>query len=346
MENIDFRIVTKKIDVKDVLSNDSEKSLVVYSETSIRKNNISLTNKNYDYYSTHEITKEKKLIDEKFKYLNNYKKVIAIGGGTAIDICKYLSFKFKIKSIIIPTMISTNAYATNKVALVVDSKVVSLDAKMPDEIYYDEKILEKSAENNLYGFIDIFSIFTALNDWKLAIEYNNEAKSEEYDQASNLLNSSIDYVLNNDIDNIKNSESFIYDKIGESGMITNKYGSGKPESGSEHIFAKALEKEIDIPHVISVGNGITLMMLSQYLILNDDMDYEKGKKVVNALKKIDIVSLNEKYHVSYDLIYKVFQNLKPRKDRYSVVNLICNDDKLKDEIFEKYIEILGIDRDK
>ena len=151
MNNIDFNTITKRIDVKEYLLNNELKSLVIYSPTSIKKNGINLKNKNFDWYSTNEITKEKNRIDKMFNTLSKYQQIISIGGGTATDIGKYLSNKFNIKLIAIPTMLSTNVYSTNKVALIVDNKVTSIDAIMPTEIYFDNDILKTSMENNLYG---------------------------------------------------------------------------------------------------------------------------------------------------------------------------------------------------
>lgn len=342
MKNINFKTITKRINVRNYLEQSTARSLVIYSPTSILKNEINLDNINFDYYSTTEISKDKSKIDKIFPSLSSYQQIISIGGGTAIDIGKYLSYKFNIKLIAIPTMLSTNVYSTNKVALIVNNKVTSLDATLPTDIYFDNEILKNSVENNLYGIVDIFSIFTALNDWNLATKYNNEEKSIEYNMAEKLLNSMIKYVSTNDLTSIEKDVAFIYDKIGESGLITNKHGSGKPESGSEHIFAKALEKEINIPHVISVGNGIVLMTIAQYLVTNNKEEYLKGKMIIKLLKKMNVFVLNEKYNIDYELISRVFNNLKPRNDRYSVINLIYKNNNLKSEILKEYINILNL----
>ena len=74
-----------------------------------------------------------------FKNTKEYEKIISIGGGTATDIGKYLSYKFKKDLICIPTMLSTNAYSTNKVALKVNNKIETLDAVLPVEILLDIK---------------------------------------------------------------------------------------------------------------------------------------------------------------------------------------------------------------
>lgn len=339
-KTIDFKNITFKKDVKKEIKEDKEKTLVIYSPTSVNKNKIDLDNENYIYYSTNEVTKERDRIDSIFKNLDGIKKIITIGGGTATDIGKYLSNKFGIPTIAVPAMLSTNAFATNKVALVVDNKVVSLDAVTPTKIYLDKGILLTSSENNLYGLVDIFSIYTALNDWSLAVKNNNEVISKEYDRAKSLLMNAIDYVKNHNDEEIGNDVESTYYMIGESGLITNEYGSGKPESGSEHIFAKVLEKEINIPHAVSVTNGMILMIISQSMINNNGELTEQDKLVIDTLKKLNMFELNLKYDITYELIHRVFKNLVPRSDRYSVVNLIYQNEEIKDKVLEIYKEYM------
>lgn len=337
---IDFKTITIKKDLKKEMKEDQEKTLVIYSPTSVNKNNIELDNDNYIYYSTNDVTKERDRIDSIFKDLNNVEKIITIGGGTATDIGKYLSNKYGIPTIAVPAMLSTNAFATNKVALVVDNKVVSLDAVTPNKIYLDKDILLTSSENNLYGLVDIFSIHTALNDWSLAIKNNNEVKSIEYDRAHLLLKNAIEYVKTHTCEEIGNDVESTYYMIGESGLITNEYGSGKPESGSEHIFAKALEKEINIPHAVSVTNGMILMIISQSIINNNGELTDRDKTVIESLKKLNMFELNLKYGITYELISRVFKNLVPRSDRYSVVNLIYQNEEIKDKVLDIYKEYM------
>lgn len=333
---MNYKNIKKEVNINEYLINIDELCLVIYSQTSLRKNNINLVNKNFDLYSTKKITNSKKRIDELFFDLNKYKKIITIGGGTATDIGKYLSYKFKIELICIPTMLSTNAYATNKVALRVNNKIESLDAVLPDLVLLDEKILKNSKINNLYGMADIFSIYTALNDWVLASKYNNEIITFEFEWAQQLLISALEYVEQTDLELILNDIMMIYNLVGEAGEITNKYGSGKPESGSEHIFAKTLEKQIKIPHAIAVANGILLMGIAQSIFIEKKFDM----RIYNALKKIGIYELNQKYNISYELIENTFKKLHPRKDRFSIINLIYKNKEKKEFILKKYKEIL------
>ena len=82
----------KMRDAQEYLNNVKEKSLVIYSITSKNKNNIDLNNEYFEIVSTKDITIEIEKIEEYIKD-KDYKNVIAIGGGTATDIGKYISYK-------------------------------------------------------------------------------------------------------------------------------------------------------------------------------------------------------------------------------------------------------------
>lgn len=326
-----FVEVCKMRDAQEYLNNVKEKSLVIYSITSKNKNNIDLSNEYLDIISTKDITIEIEKIEEyiKDKY---YKNVIAIGGGTATDIGKYISYKMNNYLINIPTMLSTDAYATNKVALIVDGIKYTMDAKIPDLIILDEKIIGRSKVENLFGLVDVFSIYTALNDWDIAMKENNEESNSIKISARRLLNRTIKYVLNNSYDEIVNNTKEIFYLVGKAGEITNKYGNGKPESGSEHIYAKMLEGIVDIPHALSVSNGILIMSIAQG---------KYNKDIYECLKKLNIFSKYNEYGLSLKDVKKAFYELRPREDRYSIVNRLYLDNYKKDKVYSEFERIVG-----
>lgn len=309
-----FSDVVIKTDAIDYVNNLGNKVLLIYSPTSANKINLfdKLKNK-IRCISTHETNKEILLIE---KYLNdnlNFEYVIGFGGGTALDIAKYIAYKHNLKMIAIPSMLSTNVYSTDKVLMSYDGIKNTMDSKLPDIIIYDEKILKLSLLENVYGFADVLSIFTATKDWQIAKENNNEIINEElYDMDVNLLNKIINYILYNDYIEIINQlyEMFIF--IGTAGHIANLNGNGRPVSGSEHIFAKELEYRISIPHGISVSLGILIMSTYQENF---------SKEIEKCIEKLKIFEKIHKYNVSKDLIYDILKNLKPRDDRYSIVNI-------------------------
>lgn len=146
----------------------------------------------------HDITKNVDKIEEFIKENKNIITVVSYGGGSTIDIGKYIAYKLNINFTCIPTMLSTNSYATNKVALIKENKKVTLEAKIPETIIIDDKLLNLSKEENIYGLADVFSIYTAMYDWKVAQkDINEKIDYNIYNMAEKLLQDVVKFVNNN-----------------------------------------------------------------------------------------------------------------------------------------------------
>lgn len=306
-----FKEITIREAASIYLNNLKEKTLLIYSPTSMSK--IQFENVNIDAIDTGILTKSKEKLDIfSSNNINTYKKVVGLGGGTATDIAKYISYKINCQLTVIPAMLSTNAYATNKVALIDNAKKKTFDAKLPDCIVLDIDLIKQASKQNLYGFADIFSIYTALKDWNISNNDTNEKIDLNiYNKANRLLNSAINFVKNNSLASFNNSIETLYEIIGESGEITNIYGSGRPESGSEHIFAKALEEIVAVPHGISVSIGILLM---------SSLQNNYSEEILYCINKLHVLEDAHKYGINIDLVQKVFNSLIPRIDRYTVIS--------------------------
>lgn len=317
--------------VNKYLNNIKKKTVIIYSKTAVDKSNINIDNKNFILFSTHDITKNVVKIEEAINKIGNFDLIISIGGGTATDIGKYISFITSKKLVSVPTMLSTNAYATDKVALLIENKKTTINAKMPDLILIDEEIINISFNYNLYGLADVLSIHTALKDWDIAVKENNESKNEIYQMAQELLDKTVNYIINNDYETIISNPKEIFYLVGEAGHITNIYGNGKPESGSEHIFAKELEALIDVPHGIAVSNGIILMSIAQN---------NYNHIIFKCLEKLNIFDEAKKLGITFDIINEAFENVKPRNDRYSIVNSFNENNCIRKHIFHKFMELM------
>ena len=309
----------------------SKHSLVIYSPTSLRR--LKNVRGKGVFVSAHEVGKDAAKIEELCARLD-IDTVIGFGGGTAIDIAKYIAYMLQSKFICMPTILSTNAFATNKVALIKNGAKVTLDAKMADEIILDTDLVATAGTQNLYGLCDILSIHTALHDWRLADSAGVEKiDSSIYRMSQNLLHNATTFALGLTAPNTLDIPS-LFSMIGESGHITNIYGSGRPESGSEHIFAKELELMTDIPHGISIASGITLM---SHLQDNYSADIQA------ALRRIGVMSdIADRYDVRRSIVASL-EGIRPRMDRYTILDEKTPSLDLSSRLTDSlYDEILGV----
>ena len=282
----------------------------------------------------HNITKNIEKIEDFIKKNKTIKEVVSFGGGSTIDIGKYIAYKLSIKFTCIPTMLSTNSYATNKVALIKEKQKITIEAKIPDKIIIDNELLNLSKEENIYGLADVFSIYTALYDWKVAQNDIDEVIDIEiYNMAEKLLKDTLEFVNNNNLEDIVRNNMKLFKFTGIAGYITNIYGTGRPESGSEHIMAKEIEKNIDIPHGISVSVGILSMGLMQNRNIKD---------ILKAINKLKVFEKANQYGLTKKIIEKSFLELKPREDRYTIINRYKKSKKIKEEILGEIFKAIKI----
>ena len=142
---------------------------------------------------------EKQWIEDQIKELPEFDTIVGIGGGMAIDVAKYISWKLNKKLVSIPTILSVDAFTTPAAGVRVNHDVEYLGIASPDPLIIDYDLLRSAPkELNIAGVGDLFSIHTASFDWQYA---NSRGKSEfPYSQ--------------NAIDNGKKILDFIYDNIG------------------------------------------------------------------------------------------------------------------------------------
>lgn len=321
-----FLNVSSEESAYDYLNKMDENTLLIFSPTSMNK--IKINNKKMKAENWHNISKDVDNIDDYIKSLNNIKEVVTFGGGSTIDIGKYISYRLNTKYTCIPSMLSTNSYATNKVALIKDMEKTTLDAKVPDKIIIDNEVLRLSEKENLYGLADVLSIYTALYDWKIAKEDIGESLNQEiYSKARDLLDKVLNFIEAKSLQQIKEDNIQLFEFIGIAGYITNLYGTGRPESGSEHIFAKILESKIDIPHGISVSLGIIIMTILQG---------RKEQKIKQAILKIQVLEDRKEYGINKELIQKCLQDIKPREGRYTIIDRYLKSNKNIEEVLRQH----------
>ena len=210
------------------------------------------------------ISVEKQWIEDQIKELPEFDTIVGIGGGMAIDVAKYISWKLDKKLVSIPTILSVDAFTTPAAGVRVNHDVEYLGIASPNPLIIDYDLLRSAPKKlNIAGVGDLFSIHTASFDWQYA---NSKGKSEyPYSQQA--------------IDDGKKILEFIYDNIGnikennDNGLrsIVEAYislnticlpiGHFRIEEGSEHYLFYELEERLKRPfiHGNIIGLGIYLL---------------------------------------------------------------------------------------
>ena len=87
---------------------------------------------------------EKQWIEDQIKELPEFDTILGIGGGMAIDVAKYISWKLNKKLVSIPTILSVDAFTTPAAGVRVNHDVEYLGIASPDPLIIDYDLLRSA----------------------------------------------------------------------------------------------------------------------------------------------------------------------------------------------------------
>jgi glycerol-1-phosphate dehydrogenase [NAD(P)+] len=198
--------------------------------------------------------------------------VYSVGGGLTADASKYISVKKSVPMVCLPTALSVDAYLTWASGVRENGCVRYIETKTPDTVIVDLEIIAAGpASIRAAGICDVLSIATGKWDWRFASEQGKNPPGMEFipyveKAASAILEGALDCAEaagRGDRDGLKQ----LLDCIALEVQLTNQIGHSRPEEGSEHYFAYAVENEVGHgkPHADLLGPGILLMAQAQEL---------------------------------------------------------------------------------
>jgi glycerol-1-phosphate dehydrogenase [NAD(P)+] len=196
--------------------------------------------------------------------------VYAIGGGLAADAAKYLASQRHLPLVCIPTALSVDAFLTWASGVRQEGCVKYLETKPPDLLLADLDIIAAAPlEIRAAGICDVLSIATGLWDWAFAEHTGRNPPEMAYqtyaaEAARAILDDAIDCAEaagQGDPSGLKQ----LFDCLSLEVQLCNQLGHSRPEEGSEHYFAYAVENELGpgLPHGNLVGPGIVQMAALQ-----------------------------------------------------------------------------------
>lgn len=212
--------------------------------------------------------------------------VYAVGGGLTADAAKYYAVKLNLPLVVLPTALSVDAFITFASGIRKDGCVYYIETKSPENLILDFDVIAKApAAIRAAGITDVMSIATGAWDWKFAHEENKNPQGMEfipwvYDNAQSILSGVLDCAEaagRGDHDGLKT----LYDCLAMEVQLCNQVGHSRPEEGSEHYFAYAIENEMGhgLPHGDLVGPAILLIAQLQG---QDTTRLEKALKACNV----------------------------------------------------------------
>ena len=277
---------------------------------------------------SNDITKLKEIASSKF--IKGADVILGVGSGTVIDGAKTVSYLSNKELIAVPSVLSTNVFATNKSVIFEKDRIKSIESKIPERVVIDFDVIKLAKRGyNLSGVGDILSIFTAIYDWKLAVEKQEEKTNPlVMNLAEALLNT-----LKEEYTNIIKLDEAGLRKLAEcliySGYLTILYGSGRPESGSEHMFSCAIDQERK--HKLLHGESVILgILLSSEL---QGQDNELIYKIANEIGLLN--SLKKSSFTEKDAVHYLLKASLIRRGRFTIFNVINLNRKSATEIVSK-----------
>lgn len=265
--------------------------------------------------------------------IEDFKIIIGFGGGRVLDTSKYAAHVSKAVYICMPTSLSNDSLASPFAVLETEgANRKTLSCKIPAAIIVDTDMISNAPiGQTLSGIGDTISKHTALFDWKLSVE-NTGAHIDDFAYAISRM--SFDSVYHCDQKDMK-SRVFIRilsRALVMGGLAMEIAGSSRPCSGSEHLFAHAIEEyypQIRISHGIAVALGSIGACVFQG---------RDETALINVMKMYGIDINPQSYGISKDIFADLWEKAcTVRPGRITILDSTDIDRQWLDEIYDRMV---------
>ena len=175
--------------------------------------------------------------------------IYAIGGGLPADAAKYLALKKDFPLVVIPTALSVDAHFTAASGVRRDGCVYYIDTKAAGDLIIDLDVIAGAPPSiRAAGICDVLSIATGNWDWKFA---ESQGKNNDATRLVPYISKIADNILDGMLDCAEAAGrgdpaglKQLADTIALEVQLTYQVGHARPEEGSEHYFAYAVENHV------------------------------------------------------------------------------------------------------
>ncbi len=268
--------------------------------------------------------------------VEDIKVIIGFGGGRVLDTAKYAAHISKAAYICMPSSLSNDSLASPFSVLETYGRArKTLDCKIPTAIIVDTNIIINAPEDQIRsGIGDTIAKHTALYDWKLSAA---KTSSRVDDFAYALSRMSYDSVYHCDEKDMKNRVfiRILSRALVMGGLAMEIAGSSRPCSGSEHLFAHAIEEhytDIKISHGLAVALGSVPACIFQG---------QSPDGLMNFFRIYGLDISPETYGITKDMFADIWEKARTvRAGRITVLDDVHPERQQLDEIYEMMVECL------
>lgn len=211
--------------------------------------------------------------------------ILAVGSGTIHDLSRYVSAKWGIPFISVPTAASVDGFVSTVAAMTWDGMKKTVPAQAPMYVFADTDIFSKAPYRlTASGMSDLMGKYIALADWKIAALVADEYICE---RTVALEEEALEKMVGL-TDELKEGETEAYEQLMYalllSGIAMQMIGNSRPASCAEH----------HVSHLWEMG------------VINAPTDALHGEKV-----SVGLVLVRKRYEAIADAVRKGVCRLKP-----------------------------------
>ena len=238
--------------------------------------------------------------------------IIGVGGGSIIDLVKYVGANLGLRVASIPTTLSSDAIATPFSVLWRGGKSQAIKTMAPNLIIGDYSILMNEPHRYVAaGFGDMIAKYTALYDWWLAYWLGDEPY---LDFASQIANSVTELLINR-VNNIAKQdyigvETLFYAEVLD-GYLMELANTTRVAAGSEHLIAFAIEN--------LTGKGLHGEQVGIGTIISAYLQRRDWRLVKDLLSRVGAPTTIDELGITKEEMIKALQIAPQMRNWYTIL---------------------------